>query len=399
MYDIIIVGAGPSGSSLAYFLAQSNLKVLLLDMFKFPREKPCGGAVTYTAVEKFPFLKELMEIPYYYGETHYREDFSPISNTSKTPMGYFVRRFDFDYALLKCVPSAKIDIQLHQRVVDIRTTPEKITVICSDNIEYESKIVVGADGTNSIIREKTSLKRYWRKDKISFIIMNEIEYDADRITQFYTDLHKSFIHLCFKNTTGYGWIFSKKTCVNIGYGALLKEQTTQSIFQNFQIYEDYCIKNGFLPQPNTKKRPRSWLLPSGGPSKHFASQGIFLIGDAAGFVQPVSGEGIKYAIWSAQILSEVLIKHFTEHQPLTKTERCYEQRCLEAFGTDLRIIAKLMTSMKKTMGMVFKLAKNDPQIGTLQDEVFNGSQRFTKVIWKFMVRMLVDICKGYLWKK
>src|SRR5271157_4611070 len=102
MYDVIIVGGGPAGSSAALFLATGGAKCLLIDRARFPRNKPCGGGITARAVEKFPFLEGIMESGNYQGIMHYKKPEESISTIDKEgrPIGYFVRRTKFDNDLL-----------------------------------------------------------------------------------------------------------------------------------------------------------------------------------------------------------------------------------------------------------------------------------------------------------
>jgi len=401
IYDVIIVGAGPSGASLAYFLGNSPYKVLLLDRSEFPREKACGGAVTRETVEKFPHLKDLMEIEYYIGGMYYKPQYEPIINESEIPLGYMVRRIVFDNELVNLVRKfSNIEIKFNSLITKVENLSDKVVVQTDKNEQFEGRILVGADGTNSIIRRKTNLQKFWREEHVSFVVMNEIKLDEATIEKYYTKKHKSIIHLAFQDSYGYGWVFSKKEHINIGFGAMTSDIPSKQIMTQFNAYIKYAIDNDFIPDiSSAPEKPRGAMLPSGGPSKHFTDNRILLVGDAGGFVQPFSGEGIKYAIWSSKIASTHILQ-FLEHQiPLEDMMKAYEKEIMKSFGKDLKKIAKFVKFSLQFIGVMFQLAKHDPLINELQSAMFELTVPFDKIRVKIALRMVRDFFKGYLWKK
>ncbi|MBD3353469.1 MAG: FAD-dependent oxidoreductase, partial [Candidatus Lokiarchaeota archaeon] len=244
IYDVIIVGGGPAGSTAAYYLKDSQLDVLLLDRAEFPREKPCGGALTWPTLDLFPHISEFMEVGYKYGALYFKEGYKPLISAVKDRyLGYFVRRKIFDKQLLDQANSDNIEMKMGVRVISVKQNKENVIVVCTNGEKYTGRIVIGADGTNSTVRKNSPLDKYWKKDKLSFVLRNEIHIGKEEIIKHYTKLHKSFIHFSFGGSYGYGWVFSKKKHINIGFGAMTSDISPREVFKLYNKYFKYCRDN------------------------------------------------------------------------------------------------------------------------------------------------------------
>jgi len=154
LWDAVVVGAGPAGSTAAKFLAEAGLDTLLIDKEKFPRDKPCGGGITSKVFDKFKYLKELKD------KIKLRE--IHVSNSSvlgkvnmSSPLITTTRKI-FDTVLYKLAIKAGASI-LTARVVDLKITNKGVVIKTEKNKKIHSKAVIGADGANSIIAKKTGL--------------------------------------------------------------------------------------------------------------------------------------------------------------------------------------------------------------------------------------------------
>ncbi|MFX1453370.1 MAG: FAD-dependent oxidoreductase, partial [Promethearchaeota archaeon] len=111
IYDVIIVGAGPAGSTAAKFIAEEGFKVLLIDKEKFPRNKPCGGALTRRVIERFPYMSKILQNIITSEKIFDGKIYSPSLKysakiISNKPLGFMVFRDQFDYELVKIAKNA-----------------------------------------------------------------------------------------------------------------------------------------------------------------------------------------------------------------------------------------------------------------------------------------------------
>ncbi len=398
IYDAIIVGAGPGGSTAGILLSKMGYNVLIVDKSKFPREKFCGGGITSRTLEMFPFIRDLMEIEVKSSHYHYKNSHEYIVEEEK-PYVYLIRRKIFDNDLLKMAKDNGVEVLEEVKVTDITYDNNCIEIICNNNQKYRGCLVLGCDGVNSKIRQKSGLNKYWRKDKVTYIFSNEIDFNKVDIDNLYGNNRIMHNHICYEGVIGYGWVFPKTTSINIGFGGLLKDKKMVDIKEVYKRYIQYCEKNGLLPKLDEIPKSHAWGLQMGGPMKKCTANRILLIGDSAGFVYPISGEGILYAMWSAKIASELIDRYFKEDLSLDLLYKKYESACWKEFGREQRFIAKYFIIGFKNMGKFFQLAQNDKKLQYLQQNMMKGEESLIKLMLKFGYRIIIGILKGNLWKK
>ncbi len=288
--DIVIVGGGPAGAYLGYRLAQSGIQAVIYDdshPHSHPREKPCGGGVTPFALEKFPLLKD---VPCSY---RYIDKMLFISPEGKEAM--------VGGQTLMNVAREHLDGYLLQKAVDAgaKLIKERVTGVVEDATgwlvrtekgEYRSRLVVGADGASSVVRRAT-VGRIPREDVCACI-----GYYARGVERDYS------VMKFLKGFQGYAWIFPRETHSSIGVGLDIKQA------KNLKKYLD-----GFIAEycPDIERiAPFGALIPMAREPKFYeipcSGKNWILIGDAAGHVDPLLGEGIRYALWGADLAAEAI---------------------------------------------------------------------------------------------
>ncbi len=400
MYDVIIAGAGPAGSTAAYFLARAGIKCLLIDKATFPRQKPCGGGLSGRTLSLFPHIQPLVECTNFETILHFKKPQEDMRRLDEKGMVFFIRRVTFDNDLLNLAKKENVDVKEGTRVVKIEQHPDHVTLDCTQGIQFDAKFLIGADGVHSIVRKSTELQQYWHGENNVLAFENEVELPSEIIDQFYTNKRSSHLHFGFGKLYGYGWIFAKKNHVNIGFGEGLNKMTPGQILHCYEAYIKYCQGNHLLPEFSSPlSHPLAWQLYSNGPIKRFCTGRVLLAGDAAGFVHPVSGEGILYALWSGTIAAECIGKVLHNQLSLADLPHEYEGRCMREFGNEL-LKAKVFHKVgKKGMGIVFQLARFDPIITDLLAKFFNGLVKFDPFKRKLLWRSFIGVMKGHLWKK
>jgi menaquinone-9 beta-reductase len=317
--DVIVVGAGPAGSTTAYYLAQSGLDVLLLEKSAFPREKVCGDGLTPRAVKALAAMgidisaeagwlrnRGLRVI----GAGHRMEiDWPELS--SYPGYGLVRARADFDQQLAR--RAQKVGARLHENttvtgpVIDERTG-RIIGVKCAERT-FAARAVVAADGNSSRLSVAMGLAK---RDDRPLGVAVRTYYQTPRHDDDYLE---SWLDLWDGDRLlpGYGWIFGMGDGTsNVGLGLL----NTSAAFGNTDYRE--------LLRSWLKGMPREWgfteenrtepirgaALPMGFNRTPHYYRGLLLAGDAGGMVNPFNGEGIAYAMESGEILARTIVQAF-----------------------------------------------------------------------------------------
>jgi geranylgeranyl reductase family protein len=269
-YDVAIVGAGPAGSTAAYRLASAGAHVLLLDKATFPRDKPCGGGVTGRAARLIPFsIEPVVEdvVDRLECGLHYRHRFT---RRARGPLAYMTQRRRLDHFLLQKATEAGAEVRVGET---------------ADARELDARIVIGADGCNG-----SSAKQLGLANGIVHGVALEANYPREGRFAGAMVLEIAVIR------GGYGWIFTKGDHVNVGVGGN-EEEGPRLRGELRRMCETYGI------DPAEARETRGYRLPLRLPGTLLARGRTAVIGDAAGLVDPFSGDGMYEAFLSAQLVT------------------------------------------------------------------------------------------------
>ncbi|HXT93751.1 MAG TPA: geranylgeranyl reductase family protein, partial [Trebonia sp.] len=358
--DVIVVGAGPSGSTTAYYLAQAGLNVLLIEKSRFPRDKVCGDGLTPRAVKSLVAMG-----------VDVSEEAGWLRNKGLRVIGGGLR-LELDWPELSSWPGyglvrprSTLDEELARRaqavgakllegttvtgpvlddsgrIVGVETTSETEekpkSRSRSDNAErsagssatYRARVVVAADGNSSRLSIAMGLRK--RDDRPMGVAVRTY-YTSPRHEDDYLE---SWLDLWDGDRLlpGYGWIFGMGDGTsNVGLGML----NTSDAFGKTD-YRD-LLKRWLKSMPeewgyveeNRTEPVRGAALPMGFNRTPQYHQGLLLAGDAAGMVNPFNGEGIAYAMESGELLARVVA------QALARPTRAETERVLRTYPEELQ---------------------------------------------------------------
>jgi len=286
---IAIIGAGPAGSMLAHILADHKKKVVLYD-HRAPWEKPCGGMLGPDTIHEHP---ELENYPYPVNICNGivcispRKDRKLVHAEEAIPV---VTRIELNRFLLEMAKTSGANF-IQKKVLEF-SHDNRLWGIKTDDGSYEADIIVGADGVNSIVRKATIGK--FPKEHLSLTC-----------GYFLEGLPKNQYIMKFLDLEGYIWVFSRADHTSAGIGAKLGAITSNNLFKQLDdfLYENY---------PGIKKiRKYSALIPTATAESFFdnpcCGDNWLLVGDAAGHVDPIVGEGIYYALGSAKVAAQAIL--------------------------------------------------------------------------------------------
>lgn len=396
--DFIVCGAGPAGSTASQYLAEKGHSVLLLDKDDFPRDKACGGGLCPHILE-FDHVKENLEE--FLESVCYRGMiFSPslehsIDHHSKTPLFYNIRRKVFDHALVTFAQESGAELK-KSHVREVSEDAEKVTVTLADGTQLTAKGVVGAAGpydpAGRYLREQHGLPPLWGEDEIGTILVHEFDVPRDFIDEAYGEERTAIIHLqtagLLKGGYGYGWVFSKNDVLNIGWGGFKKEMKGVDRKQLFKDYLDVLKKAGFAPEELELDTFRGAPLPLRGTIPKTYYNRILIAGDAAGFVSPISGEGIYYAMDSGRLAAQALDRASFSNDFTAESLSEYQRLWHDAWGRDISILKIFANRLMAWPEAIIRYGMKDEVLRQYLVDIFISTQSAYELKSKVVSRVV-----------
>lgn len=400
MYDVAVVGGGPAGASSAYYAAKLGLKTILFEKQTYPREKPCGGALSERSV---PLLgpHAVRAINCHMEELHlYAPSFKRF--VSSPLPGRFVIRREFDHAMAKDAREAGIELKEYTPVKTIRPPASPSAgnyTIISVESSIKARYVILATGSQyNLLIKQLKIREKWGKDYLAMCMVSETPIDNEILAS--TDFAGKVLGIFFGAVpNGYGWYFVKEGYVNIGVGAtamLVKDIGIKNAYTNF-------VKNlkekKLLPEELELTNPCAFPLPFKKTAEKTVFGNVLLVGDSAGFVSPVTGEGLYYSLRGGQLAAEAIDGNIRKGTPLT----AYQENCLKDFGNDLNKYGYFLRErLYKSRGrMEFAVASGryDKTFAEILKKMIVGTYSYGKTIRKALLRLPITLFKMVLMKR
>ncbi|KYK34041.1 MAG: hypothetical protein AYK22_00990 [Thermoplasmatales archaeon SG8-52-3] len=342
-YDVVVVGAGPAGSTAAKFLSEKGIKVLLLDKDKFPRDKPCGGGLPVRVFNRFPYINDDFIESYSYSASAYSPTLKyKLEFQRDEPLIAMILRKKFDNQLVKLAINSGTKFIDKKTVIDIKISNNSAKILLDDKTTFESDIVIGADGIWSTIAKKIGLCKNYKN--ICMCVFEEYNVNQKTLDRYLGETRRCHIHFKVNKSAGYGWVFPKKEHINIGVTefrqAIHNQKNKKTIKEKYIEYLKILKKDKVLPEDFEIGRIRGAALPTRPLEKTYSDR-VIICGDAAGFANPVTGEGIFHAMASGEIAAEVITRALEKNNTSEKFLSKYQKNWYKDFGKDLKLLYKI----------------------------------------------------------
>jgi geranylgeranyl reductase family protein len=345
---VLVVGAGPAGATAARTLALAGVPVRLLDRAAFPRNKPCGGGISFRATRRFPYLNDALgRIPTHSVARLHLEGPGGESTVieSEGPAALMVRRVEFDALLAALAVEAGAELITGADIVRATERDGAIVLATRDGRTFESTVVVAADGVHSTIARRLGLNPGWPASAVALDMMEETPRVALR------DVDPSTLWVAYgyppggerlQSRTapeGYAYIFPKRDHVNVGVGYVLRyyrDQVDASPYDLQRRFVDGLRARGIVAGASVRENFTPFLIPVGGPLRAPGRGGVLLAGDAGGFVNAFTAEGIYYAMVSGDLAARAIIDGRRAGSARAGLAARYANACDREIGAELR---------------------------------------------------------------
>lgn len=300
VFDLIVVGGGPAGSATACTAARHGLRVAVVDRRDFPRDKLCGGLLTLRAAKAYEriFLEPWdTVIEAWAGGLRLMSERGQLNEVRDYKALQFTTRKAFDAHLLEQAQAAGAHLLLGHGVSAVECDPASVTL--QDGQRLGARAVIGADGVVSTVG-RCLFGRSFNPGTIAFGLEMEVPRDAAKDSSFLPEIYFGMARW------GYGWVFPKRDTLTVGLGGLLaRNPDMKGAFRRL-----LSMRFGHVPA----QRIKGCHIPYGDYLRTPGRGNVILCGDAAGLVEPITGEGIAFAMQSGEQAALAVVQALEQGQ-------------------------------------------------------------------------------------
>ena len=395
-YDVLVVGGGPAGSTAAANLASAGLQVAILDRARFPRLKPCGGGISCRVYRRFPYLKQATRsVPTNFVNRVVLESPSgeAVEFEGDEPLYAMIRRLEFDNALLEHCKKSGIEVRENVTVARVTVAENGVSLSTTSGEEFIADLVIGADGVNSTVAVHSGLRGPWNPTQIAVDGTEE-----SPIPDVNTRKDTLFVYFGHGGGYGYGYVFPKAAHVNFGVGYLLdyvKKHVDEKPYEHHLRFFEELKARGVVQGESQRENFHFYPLPFSGPLKRISSDRVLLVGDAAGFVNGFTAEGIYYAMVSGEHAGKTALAAIRSKETSAKFLARHDRECEAELGRELRRSVALQRRFYPNpvlIDLAVRFANRDPALRSLITRFGVGQLSYDEM----KRRAIFEALPGYL---
>jgi geranylgeranyl reductase family protein len=381
--DVIVVGAGPAGACAARVLAAAGVDTLVVDRASFPRNKPCGGGISTRALRRFPWLERALgDVDVHRISKLHLEGpgGSQLNLDSGQPSVLLVRRVEFDAALVRAAVSSGARLVTDFEVTQASQDDDAVTLRARDGRTLRARRVIAADGVHSVMAKRLGVNAKWPRRSLAIDMMEETPVETLRAER--PDV--LWVAYAYDDLDGYAYIFPKTRHVNVGIGCLLShfdDHVDRPPYALQQAFVDSLVRAGDLHGRSDRGCFTPFLIPVGGPLRKSWHERVLFAGDAGGFVNAITAEGIYYAMVSGELAGRAVAMTSSDRRdaPGLTYERLWRaeigaelsdavlvQRYLFASHTRVQRVVRGAASLPALTDLILGYVRGDLSYGALR---------------------------------
>jgi geranylgeranyl reductase family protein len=402
--EVLIVGGGPAGSVCAYHLAKAGKKVILIDKENFPRDKICGDFVSPIGLNELKRMG-IWELPGFEkttvitGATVYLDGVPLL--TKELPSiegllnyGRVIPRYILDNWLIEAAKKEGVKVLTPCKLENYIVADDYVKTECiqdGEKIQITTKVVIGADGSCSKVARILNGKKPNPENQI--VAVRAYFEDVNCISK------KAELFFTSNSFPGYYWFFpTGPTTANVGIGMMLENFPKKEInlkkllLEMIEKDESFKAKIG---NGRISDKIVGFPLSIYNPKAKICNDRVLLIGDAAGFVNSINGEGMQYAMQSGRWASECIVECFSSNDFSAKSLNKFETKVRDEIGYDMNLANVVMQFIRnrnfnplwmKLFEIMVIQAKKDEKYANIAGGILSGMVHVNEAISFYFIR-------------
>lgn len=364
-FDVAVIGSGPAGASAALKLAENGISVVLIEKETLPRYKTCGGGFVYRGRRNMPFdISSVVDREFSKIDIYFERAGIHLTSEREEPIISMIMRDEFDNLIVEKAKEAGITLLENHKLKDI--TFGDMNILHTSQGDVNAKFIIAADGALSVTAKLTG----WEETRY---LIPALEYEVEVSPEDFERLSKEVRFDFDAVPLGYGWSFPKKNHLSIGVASARRTKIDLK-----KYYRSYLKTLGI--EEVISEEFHGFQIPVSPREDGFVRKNVFLVGDAAGFADPVTAEGISNAILTGVMASEAMIEGELDSK---KSEEIYYEKLNKVLIPELKTgvyLSKLFYENEKARHFLMKMF--GPRFCESMTDIFMGERSYPTDIKK-----------------